>query len=944
VGSKTAVSGSGFEPNQDITLYFDGSATDTECRSKGDGTFRYCALSIPASGVGTHTVTASDAQNAASTGYTVNPGISLTPSRGPVGSGAAVGGSGFTPNSRIKVTVGHHDVSTDCRANAVGSFSNCVFTVPDMDPGAHVVTARDFGGTAPILRFYHSAAATYSVTPGASLDPAGGSVTDKIRVSGSGFKPNRILRVSFDGSRRPTSGDCTTNAKGNLPASNGCTFTIPAETAGTFNVTVTDGTYSYTTTYSVTPDVSLSFNEGAVDSNVSVSGTGFSSFRPVTLQFGDTTAALTDDSGKTCTTDATGTFDCEFDVPAASAGSQKVTVSDDNGFSDATHFKVTPSVEIITEGGSVGSTVTVVGDGFKAKETVTVTFDDQKVSTDCKTDRNGSLSPCAFTVPATTAGDHKVMVSAGDHSAWALYSVGPDISLNATAGSVGSTVMLTGSNYPPNSTLSVTWEDAKLKTTGTCTTDAKGNLPATNNCAFTVPATTAGPYDVTVSAGGLSGSATYTVSTAIGLSPSDGPVGSGAAVSGSGFAPNSPIKVTVGGSSVTLTGLGGAVPCTTDGDGNFSYCSFTVPDVHTGARTVTAKDGSGYAASATYTVGGSINLSLPGGTVGSTITLSGSNWKSGSTLTVSLDGEKLNTSGSCTADASGKLNNCTFTIPAATGGDHTLTVSDGTYTGTATLTVNPSLSLSASTGAAGSAAAVSGSGFAPFSTISGTFDGSGVTLMGSDGTACTADAQGSFSNCGFTVPVKPAGLRAVTVSDSAKNSATGTFTINPAFSLTASEGPAGSSASIIGSGFMAFAPITVSFDGNSVTTPNCQANASGRVSCSFAIPATTAGEHTVTATDGTYTGTATYSVDPTLSLIGSGTGAPGTSLTVRGSGFTSGTVTVTFDGSKVATCDASSNGNINACTLTVPATAPSGSNIVAASDKKGYSASAIYNI
>src|SRR5205085_1188177 len=214
-----------------------------------------------------------------------NPGITLTPSRGPVGSGAAVSGSGFTPNSHITVTVGDHHVSTDCRANVVGSFSNCVFTVPDMDPGARIVTARDYSGNAPILRFYHTASATYSVTPGISLDPTVGSVGRTVRVSGGNFKAHRILRVSFDGSRRPTTGDCTTRDSGNLPKEADCAFTVPAETAGTYNVTVTDGTYSFTYTYTVKSDVSLSSKEGAVDSNVSVSGTGFSSFRPVTLAF-----------------------------------------------------------------------------------------------------------------------------------------------------------------------------------------------------------------------------------------------------------------------------------------------------------------------------------------------------------------------------------------------------------------------------------------------------------------------------------------------------------------------------------------------------------------------------------------------------------------------------------------------------------------------------------
>jgi hypothetical protein len=100
----------------------------------------------------------------------------------------------------------------------------------------------------------------------------------------------------------------------------------------------------------------------------------------------------------------------------------------------------------------------------------------------------------------------------------------------------------------------------------------------------------------------------------------------------------------------------------------------------------------------------------------------------------------------------------------------------------------------------------------------------------------------------------------------------------------------------------------------------------------------------VTASDGTYRGTATYTVDPTLSLIGSGTGAPGTDLTVRGTGFTHDTVTLTYDGISVSTCDADGDGNINACTFKVPAAAAPGPHIVAATDKKGYFDWTMYNI
>jgi hypothetical protein len=57
-----------------------------------------------------------------------------------------------------------------------------------------------------------------------------------------------------------------------------------------------------------------------------------------------------------------------------------------------------------------------------------------------------------------------------------------------------------------------------------------------------------------------------------------------------------------------------------------------------------------------------------------------------------------------------------------------------------------------------------------------------------------------------------------------------------------------------------------------------------------------------------------------------------------------GTVDLTFDGINVGTCDANGDGSFNNCTFTVPATAAAGPHVVAATDKKGYSASAMYNI
>jgi hypothetical protein len=132
---------------------FDGNSvpTSTSCTTDAQGSFA-CAFAVPPAPAGTHTVAASGSTanaawatlpNTAVTSYTVTPAISLTPSAGAVGSGAAVSGNGFAPNRPIAVSVDGSRVATDCVADGTGSFSSCTFTVPPVDAGPHTVTASD---------------------------------------------------------------------------------------------------------------------------------------------------------------------------------------------------------------------------------------------------------------------------------------------------------------------------------------------------------------------------------------------------------------------------------------------------------------------------------------------------------------------------------------------------------------------------------------------------------------------------------------------------------------------------------------------------------------------------------------------------------------------------------------------------------------------------------
>jgi hypothetical protein len=761
VGSKIAVSGSGFAPYQYLTLSFDGSSVSTDCSTNAGGSFRYCALTIPAAAAGLHVVTASDdSANSSSASYTVNPALSLSPSTGAAGSRAAITGSGFDAYTRITVSFDGSTVSTSCIADASGSVRSCAYTVPDATEGAHTVTASD----GP-----NSASAMYTIGPAFSLNPAVGAVGSTVMLSGSNYTPDSNLTITFEGTALRTSGNCTTDARGNLPASNNCAFTVPPATAGIYNVTTSDGTYSGTTPFTVNPAISLTARAGAVGGGAAVSGSGFASFDPITVSF-DGSNIATD-----CTANASGSFRyCTFTVPDATGGTHTVTVTDPHGNSASASYTVNPAISRIARAGAVGSSAAISGSGFKANATISVTFDGNSVSTNCTTDATGSFSPCAFTVPAKTTGIHTVMASDGsENSATAIYTVTPAISLNAAAGTVGSPITLSGSNYTPNSTLTVTFDEAALRTSGICTTDASGNLPASNNCAFTIPAVPAGSYTVTVSDDTYSGSSTFTVNAALRLIPGAGPAGSSAAVSGSGFAPFSPIAVTFDGRSVDTS-------CTANAKGSVNFCAFTVPDKSVGSYTVTASDSTGYIASASYTVTPAISLnpvtvtraislSPSTGPVGSRAAVNGSGFAPNAPITLSFDGSSVATI--CTADDSGRFSACTFTVPVTTAGIHPVTASDGTYSSTAIFTVGPATWLAASSGQVGSRAAINGSGFAPNAPITLSFDGSSVA------TICTANDSGRFSACTITVPAAPAGPHTVTASDKSANFASARLTV-----------------------------------------------------------------------------------------------------------------------------------------------------------------------
>ncbi len=82
------------------------------------------------------------------------------------------------------------------------------------------------------------------------------------------------------------------------------------------------------------------------------------------------------------------------------------------------------------------------------------------------------------------------------------------ISLNPSTDSVGANVTIKGSGFPPGSTVAATFGNQTLQLAGACRADASGALAS---CSFKVPNAGDGAHQLTVTAGGISSSAEFTI-------------------------------------------------------------------------------------------------------------------------------------------------------------------------------------------------------------------------------------------------------------------------------------------------------------------------------------------------------------------------------------------------------------------------------------------------
>jgi large repetitive protein len=339
-----------------------------------------------------------------------------------------------------------------------------------------------------------------------------------------------------------------TNATGYTVNSNTqITATAPANSAGTYDVTVTNGGNTSATsaadqyTYVAAPTVtSVSPTAGPTGGGqtVTITGTGFAA-APGTgaVKFGAANATYTINSNTQITATS----------PANSAGTYDITVATPGGTSatsaaDQYTYVAAPTVTSVSPTAgptSGGTTVTITGTGFAAAPgTGAVKFGAANA-----TYTINSNTQITATSPANSAGTYDITVATpGGTSATSAadqftYIPAPTItSISPTAGPLGggTTVTITGTNFTGVTAVTFGGTSASGFTFVNATT-----LTATS------PAGSAGTVDIRVTTGGgTSGTSaadqfTYvTAPTVTSVSPTAGPTGGGTSVTitGTGFA------------------------------------------------------------------------------------------------------------------------------------------------------------------------------------------------------------------------------------------------------------------------------------------------------------------------------------------------------------------------------------------------------------------------
>ena len=419
VGDKITVSGYVTAVVGNVSIYWDSEANLLDEVAVSVSTYGYeyagyfeADVEIPEDVVGDHYIIVKDpdGKTAVKT-FTIEPKITLSPSRALPGDTVNVTGTGFTAESAITLTLSSNSKTwtletspESVETSTKGSFE-CSFTIPDDvtytgSYTAYTVTATDAASKSATAELKVGATVTLSATSG----PSGTVVT----VSGRGFTADAEISITMDSTSCAVLDTITVADDGTF----GGQFVVPTLAKGTYTVTVTDGTITADyVEFEVTGTTSIEISPlaGAPGDTITITGENFTAMSgvKVTVDFGTLAGYAT------TTTDENGTFTLAITIPDIPVGKYDIKATDDYGLTDTyADFRVAiTTLTILPSSGPSGSKVHIVGGGFTETTAFNVTIDGKlMVGGEDTTDSDGNLDIYVYVPTVDAVGTYTVTV------------------------------------------------------------------------------------------------------------------------------------------------------------------------------------------------------------------------------------------------------------------------------------------------------------------------------------------------------------------------------------------------------------------------------------------------------------------------------------------------------------------------------------------------------
>ena len=329
-----------------------------------------------------------------------------------------------------------------------------------------------------------------------------------------------------------------------------------------------------------------------------------------------------------------------------------------------------PQITLSASTASVGSTITCSGNGFAASSNISFSLDSTAISGVAITDVNGKFSNTTLTIPPVSGGVHTFKAQdASGNSDTANMTISSVITISPNNGPAGTTITITGSGFLANGSINITYDGASV-IPSSVTVDSTGSFTTT----FKAPSGPSGVHTVIASDASYTASTQFTSVIVAALTPTNGAVGTTITASGGGFKAKAPIIISYDGSQVALI--------TTDSIGNFST-TFPASPSSTGTHQIAITDQTN-TVNFSFSIVPAITVEPASGFVGSDTTVKATGFTANRAITIKYDADQKISSN---ADQTGTLI-AIIKAPTSVGGNHLITVSDGTTTLTAIFTMD----------------------------------------------------------------------------------------------------------------------------------------------------------------------------------------------------------------------------------------------------------------